>query len=214
MPTVIEIENADPLSASQAQRLLAAIRMSEKFRDNRSAYPDLDAKVKGRVNRKKTITAASNASPIVITSNAHGFSDNEVVTVQGLLGNTAANGTWIVNDKTDNTFELQGSTGNGAYTSGGEVLDLVSQHLSVIADALKDGTVAVKGGRDGTDFSQVRDREALVAEALDALYDVVDAGAVVVVGQRGACVCNVCGLPIIGNQCWNYGGCTSMYLYG
>jgi hypothetical protein len=187
MPTTLQIENADVLTASQALRLLAAIRASEYFRENRAAYPDIDATIKARVNRKKTLSGATNASPIVVTSTAHGFSDDEVITVQGVLGNTAANGVWLIANKTADTFELQGSTGNGAYTSGGEILDLVSQHLSAIADALDlvgDGTVGLKGGSKGVDYSQVRDREALVAEALDALYDVEDAGAIVAVGQR------------------------------
>lgn len=69
------------------------------------------------------ITAASNASPIVITSASHGFSDGDIVIVHGVLGNTAANGTWKVANKTDDTFELYGSTGNAAWTSGGKVFE-------------------------------------------------------------------------------------------
>ena len=66
-----------------------------------------------------TITAASNASPIVITSAAHGLSTGARVTITGVGGNTAANGSFNITVLTANTFSLDSSTGNGAYTSGG-----------------------------------------------------------------------------------------------
>lgn len=65
------------------------------------------------------ITAASNASPIVITSAAHGLSTGTRVTISGVGGNTAANDTFVVTVVSADTFSLDSSTGNGAYTSGG-----------------------------------------------------------------------------------------------
>jgi hypothetical protein len=65
------------------------------------------------------ITGTTNATPIVVTSAAHGLSNNDVVGVAGVGGNTAANGIWSLTNITTNTFELAGSTGNGAYTGGG-----------------------------------------------------------------------------------------------
>lgn len=70
-------------------------------------------------NRTGAITAASNATPIVITSNAHGLANGDTVSISGVLGNTAANGNFAIANVTANTFELVGSAGNGAYTSGG-----------------------------------------------------------------------------------------------
>lgn len=67
----------------------------------------------------KTITAASNASPISVTSTSHGFATGDVVYVANVAGNTAANGIWQVTVVDANTYTLNGSTGNGAYTSGG-----------------------------------------------------------------------------------------------
>jgi hypothetical protein len=64
-------------------------------------------------------TGASNASPVVITSSGHGLSTGTRVTISGVLGNTAANGTFTVTRVDANTFSLDGSTGNGAYSSGG-----------------------------------------------------------------------------------------------
>ncbi len=66
-----------------------------------------------------TITGATNATPIVITSAGHGLATGARVTISGVLGNTAANGTFTITQLTANTFSLGGSAGNGAYTSGG-----------------------------------------------------------------------------------------------
>lgn len=65
------------------------------------------------------ITAASQTNPIVITSTAHGLTTGARVTITGVGGNTAANGTWIITRQTADTFSLDGSTANGAYTTGG-----------------------------------------------------------------------------------------------
>ena len=64
----------------------------------------------------KTITAASNAAPIVITSASHGLTTGDFVIVQGVQGNKAANGQWYVTKVSDDTFSLVGSAGDGEYT--------------------------------------------------------------------------------------------------
>jgi hypothetical protein len=65
------------------------------------------------------VGGATNATPISISDTAHGLSTGDVVTITGVGGNTAANGTFgIVRTDADN-FTLNGSVGNGAYTSGG-----------------------------------------------------------------------------------------------
>lgn len=67
-----------------------------------------------------SITGATNATPIVITSNSHGLSDGDLVGIDGIVGNTAPNTRiWTVVNTTTNTFTLAGSVGNGTYTSGG-----------------------------------------------------------------------------------------------
>lgn len=69
----------------------------------------------------KAITSATNATPIVITAVSHGFNTGDKVYITGVGGNTAANGTWVITRLTADTFSLNGSVGNGAYTSGGTV---------------------------------------------------------------------------------------------
>lgn len=71
------------------------------------------------LNDTGNVTGATNASPIVITSANHGLNTGTRVTVASVGGNTAANGTFVVTRIDANTFSLQGSTGNGSYTSGG-----------------------------------------------------------------------------------------------
>lgn len=69
-----------------------------------------------------TITDATNASPIVITTNAaHGLSTGALVVVTGVLGNTAADGTWYIEVLSDTTLRLLTSEGNSAYISGGTI---------------------------------------------------------------------------------------------
>ncbi len=77
------------------------------------------------------ITGATNATPIEITSTSHGLVAGDRVTISGVGGNTAANGTWEVIASTGaNTFTVGAingavgggvgtSTGSGAFTSGG-----------------------------------------------------------------------------------------------
>lgn len=72
----------------------------------------------------KAITGATNATPIVVTATGHGFSNGDLVYINGVLGNLAANGFWKIANVATNTFELQrpdgtNAVGSGAYTSGG-----------------------------------------------------------------------------------------------
>ena len=78
---------------------------------------------------RQDITGATNASPIVITCAAHGFSNYDRVIVVGVDGNTAANNTtsndtWMIQNVTADTFELQGSVGNGTYTASTGTVEL------------------------------------------------------------------------------------------
>jgi phospholipase C len=65
------------------------------------------------------VTDATQDSPIVVTTTAQSPPTGSVVTIFGVLGNTAANGTWIVKNTGPYTFSLDGSQGSGSYLSGG-----------------------------------------------------------------------------------------------
>lgn len=65
------------------------------------------------------VTAATNASPIVLTTAAQTWTVGMVIVVASVGGNTNANGTWELSAVTSTTATLLNSTGNAAYTSGG-----------------------------------------------------------------------------------------------
>ena len=72
----------------------------------------------------KTVSGATNATPIVVTATSHGYTDGDFVNITGVVGTTACNDLHIVANKTSNTFELTTPAGadvagNGAYSSGG-----------------------------------------------------------------------------------------------
>ena len=97
-----------------------------------------------------TLSAASNATPIVVTMSATaGITAGDILVVGGVGGNTAANGTWVAGTVTGTTVQLLtrldsgNSTGNAAYTSGGWMIDISS------ASTLSD----VSGNSIGTDVS-------------------------------------------------------------
>jgi len=79
------------------------------------------------------VTGATNATPIVVTVSQHGLVNGDQVTISEVAGNTAANGTWAIANKTTDTFELVGSVGNGAYTSGGKCTRISGSRCSLIA---------------------------------------------------------------------------------
>lgn len=70
-----------------------------------------------------TVAAATNATPIQITtSTAHGYSTGDVIQIGAVGGNTAANRyNWRITVVDTTNFTLNGSVGNGTYTSGGWV---------------------------------------------------------------------------------------------
>ena len=67
-----------------------------------------------------TITDASNAVPIVVTSAAHGLTTGATVKITGVEGNTAANGTWTITVTDTDRFSLDSSAGNASYRGAGE----------------------------------------------------------------------------------------------
>lgn len=77
----------------------------------------------------KAITAASNATPIVVTATSHGFTNGDIVYCDGIGGNLAANGLFKIANQATNTFELTrldgtNVVGSAAYTSGGYAVNL------------------------------------------------------------------------------------------
>ena len=87
-------------------------------------YPQVD---QSPIGASLTVTGATNAKPIVITAVGHRLESGNVVTISGVGGNTAANGTFYVGSVEGDTFQLlsladlQFVQGSGNYTSGGTI---------------------------------------------------------------------------------------------
>ena len=68
------------------------------------------------------VTGATNTSPIVIqVASAAMLRTGDTVSISGVTGNTAANGTFPIILTGPTTFQLQGSAGNGNYAGGGTI---------------------------------------------------------------------------------------------
>lgn len=124
----------------------------------------------------KTITGATAATPIVITATAHGFANADLVFIDGVVGNTAANGYWKIANVTANTFELTdpvlgtNATGVTAYTSGGFA---VNYGASAAGDNYDDINASVIGTDQTLGTKTVA---AGVADAADPTFPSVTTG--------------------------------------
>jgi hypothetical protein len=120
----------------------------------------------------KAITGATNASPIVITSNSHGFAVGDTVVIDGVGGNTAANNVWVISAQDTNTFTLTSSTGNGSYTSGGYAVNLGP---SSVSDNYDDFSAALVGAKVNL---ANKTKTAGVADADDVTFTAVSGNTV------------------------------------
>lgn len=75
------------------------------------------------------ISGATQADPVVITANGHGFSDGDSIRISGVEGMTELNGRiFEVSNSTTNTFELSGIDGTeyAEYDKGGQATTTAS----------------------------------------------------------------------------------------
>lgn len=96
----------------------------------------------------KTISAATQANPCVVTATSHGYSNGDHVIISSVVGMTELNGkTFKVANKTTNTFELQNvdganinSTSFTAYASGGvanKIYEISSPYVTADIPTIK-----------------------------------------------------------------------------
>lgn len=139
------------------------------------------------------VTDATNATPIVITSASHGLSTGTKVTIASVGGNTAANGTWIIDVVTANTFSLRTSVGNGAYTAGGTWTAPTGNTTTVSSGPYSLSTAANYSG--GT-LPVTGDSLTIDLEGTQILYDLETQSAVVLAARRITAQTVTIGLPI------------------
>lgn len=91
----------------------------------------------------KTITAATAASPVVISSTAHGYTDNDIIYISGVVGMVQLNGrAFVVDDTTaspqkPNSLELKGVDGTAytAYSSAGSMYKCTMTEIGEVSGA-------------------------------------------------------------------------------
>src|SRR5574344_123258 len=84
------------------------------------------------------VSNATNATTIVVTAVAHSFLTGDKVYISGVGGNTAANGVFTITKIGDDTFSLDGSVGNGAFSSNGSVVIYPSADKNLVNKAYVD----------------------------------------------------------------------------
>src|SRR5882757_7617926 len=98
----------------------------------------------------KQITSSTNATPIVVTATAHGFTNGDLVFIDGHVTNTAANGFWKIANVAANTFELTNpvsaanAVGNGV---GGATGYAVNYGISASGDNWDDFVAGIVGAK-------------------------------------------------------------------
>jgi hypothetical protein len=78
-----------------------------------------------------TVSAATATSPVRLTVTAHPFNTGDTIQIGGILGLTGANGYFTCTKVNANTISLDGSTGGGAWTSGGTVYHCLSSAVDI-----------------------------------------------------------------------------------
>lgn len=113
-----------------------------------------------------TVSGATNATPIVITTSAaHGLATGQIVGISGVLGNTAANGQFAITVTGANTFSLTSSVGNGVYSSGG----LITVPGGMPATPLSGPAGFFEGTTTGTTTGQTAATSVVLAVGTDGI---------------------------------------------
>lgn len=129
------------------------------------AFVNHDAGTGGAHGSTTAITSGpTNATPIVCTATAHGYTLNDLGVVSGTTGNTAANANWQLSPLTANTFTLLGSVGNGA-PGGSPVIQLINGALdtAMTTTAIGSGLAARVAGAQSNPSSNIYQSVATLA---------------------------------------------------
>ena len=131
-----------------------------------------------------TISAATNATPIVITLGAgHGLYNGQRIAVAGITGNTAANGEWTLASVTATTAVLLGSAGNGTFggTARVAVMCDTTPHMKLHSAAMHlagnlIGTLDIESYESYSDFASGFNTAGAIAPVLNPSLGTNSAG--------------------------------------
>ena len=106
---ISEQERREPIAPEQYQNWI--LRAHEELCKRLKIYEQYDFLIEEDIadyplQDRPLISAASNATPIVVTAAAHGLANLDRINVREVEGNTAANGAMQVSAVTTNTFAL------------------------------------------------------------------------------------------------------------
>jgi hypothetical protein len=146
-----------------------------------STWTKVGVAVQSAIGAAKTITTITKANPGVVTSTAHGFLDGEVVRILA-LGMSQVNEVYVrVDNKTDDTFELEGvdTTLFDTFTSGTAEKITYGTTLGIVR-----GFTGSGGEPEFADGSTIHDETRTEIPTimspgryeLDLLWDAADAG--------------------------------------
>ena len=156
-------------TATHRQRGRAGVYVRLKWNPDlyNNGVPNITFDVDGRElydpRTNKTVTNATNDTPIQITTSAaHGWVTGNKVFIYGVKGNTAANGRWKITVVDGTNFTLDTSVGNGAYTSGGFVglVSFLKNAALAIVDYLLEPAISM-----GADYETEVDETRLITAA-------------------------------------------------
>jgi hypothetical protein len=119
-----------------------------------------------------TLSNVTNSTSAVCTTTVnHPFNVNDRVTVSDVVGQTGANGTFVISAVTATTFTLTGTTAAGAYVSGGTVnlADQENLTLKLRNDAITPAATDVAGTYTESSFT------GYVAKTLNSNYSIAAA---------------------------------------
>lgn len=139
-----------------------------------AALVDLDTATTG----VKQITSSTNATPIVVTSTAHGFSNGDIVSITAHATNTAANGIWQIGSVAANTFALLDPI-SGANSVGNGVGGATGRAVCLGPSASGDNWNDFSGGLVGTAVNLTSPTATQgVADAADVTFTAVSGATV------------------------------------
>lgn len=188
--SVLDFDDVD-FGSLPAGQTVAAVGFYE-FITNDAASPlmyFIDGKIKVTVaaplagaSTSGNITGATQANPVVITSNAHGLTNGQKVYVSGVVGMIELNNNvYTVAGVTANTFQLSGINGTAftAYISGGTWNLVQTVYVDKLKEGVNDGTAVTLGTTTGVvrGNSNKNDR-TLNLSAVSAALNVGDNGIV------------------------------------
>ena len=129
----------------------------------------------------KGITSSTNATPIVVTtSTAHGFTNGDLVFIDGHATNTAANGFWVITAASGSVFSLTTPAGTNAVGNGvgGATGYCVNYGISTVANMWDDFDGALVGGAPGKVALGSKTVTGGVADAADTTFTAITGASV------------------------------------